>query len=281
MLCNTTNNKHSQICKEINHLKLKIMKKVFMSFLMAAGISGMAIGQATQSPSTQSQSSTSPSMQSDKESKDGWQKIGEKSFDLSKDKDELTFNTNEKFTAIKFKAKDGTVNLSNVELQYEDDSKQIVNLESAIRAESESKVVSLNNTDKKLDKVTFNFKKDAGMAAGQAGKAKVEVWGLKDKSGTGMGSRSGSQSGSGIDHSSSDTSMMDHSMTPGSSKSGQGSQYDHSGTKSTPGSTTPGSSRSGQGSQYDQSAPGSTTPGSTTPGSTTPGSTTPGSGTTR
>ena len=253
------------------------MKKVFMSLLFTAGISGMILGQATQSQSTPSQSGTSSSMQSDKDSKDGWQKIGEKSVDLSKDKDELSFNTSDKFTAIKFKSKEGTLNLSNVELQYEDDSKQTVNLESPIRAGSESKVVSLSNTDKKLDKVTFNFKKEAGMAAESdtKDKAKVEVWGLKDKSGTGMGSRSsGSQSGSDVNRSSSDTSMFDHSATPdhsttpgtsGSSRSGQGSQ---SGSQygTTPGSTTPGST-----------TPGSTTPGSTTPGSTTPGSTTPGS----
>ena len=264
------------------------MKKVFMSLLLAGGISGMLLGQAAQSQSTQSQSSTSSSMQSDKDSKkdskDGWQKIGEKSIDLSKDKDELSFNSNDKFSAIKFKTKEGTVNLSNVELQYEDDSKQTVNFESPLRAESESKVVSLSNTDKKLDKVTFNYKKDAaGMAAGQAAgdaKVKVEVWGLKDKSDSGMGSRSsGSQSGSEMNRSSSDTSMFDHSATPdhsttpgtsGSSRSGQGSQ---SGSQygTTPGSTTPGSTTPGS------TTPGSTTPGSTTPGSTTPGSTTPGS----
>ncbi len=263
------------------------MKKVFMSLLFTAGISGMVLAQATQSQSTQSQSSTSSSMQSDKDSKDGWQKIGEKSIDFSKDKEELSFNTNDKFTAIKFKAKDGTVNLSNVELQYEDDSKQTVNLESPIKAESESKVVSLSNTDKKLDKVTFNYKKDAsGMAAGRSDKAKVEVWGLKDKSGSGMGSRSsGSQSGTGMDRSSSDTSMYDHSTTTpdhsttpgtsGSSRSGQGSQsgsqYGTTPGSTTPGSTTPGSTTPGS------TTPGSTTPGSTTPGSTTPGSTTPGS----
>jgi hypothetical protein len=259
------------------------MKKVFMSFMLAAGVYGLAFGQATQSQS-QSQTGTTGMQQSERE--EGWEKIGEKTVNLSEESGifnwntdrEKTINANEKYSALKFKAKDATVNLTNVEVEYEDGKSQNLSINAPVMANSESKVVSLDSKDKKLDKITFNFEKDE---SAREDKAKVELWGLRSDAGSGMGQRSGT----GIDRHSSDTSMYDHQSGQGSrtksdrtqsdmdrsgSQSGQGSQYDHS-RSTTPGSTTPGSTTPGS------TTPGSTTPGSTTPGSTTPGSTTPGS----
>jgi hypothetical protein len=231
------------------------MKKVLMSFLLAAGIYGLVSGQSTQTPSSQSQpgTSSSTSMQSDK---DSWQKIGEKTLDLSKDREILDCSAdldasvaaNQKFSAIKFKAKDGTVNLTDVELEYEGGTKQKVTFDTPIRAESESKVVALNNKDQKLDKINFNFKKPTGQAsAGQSTKVKVELWGMKEKSSSsGMGSSPSSRP--------IDTSMYRQPATkpandwekpaaPGT-YSNPGSSTNPAITPSTPGSssTSPGNS---------------------------------------
>jgi hypothetical protein len=140
------------------------MKKLFISIVMLAGIYSLAFGQTPQSS--------------------GWVKIGEKSVNLSEDhgifdfdKDrEKTINANEKYSAIRFKAKDATVNLTDIIVEYEDGKKQNLSINSPVRAENESRIVNLDSKDKKLDKITFNYQKDE---SARADKAKVELWGLK------------------------------------------------------------------------------------------------------
>lgn len=141
---------------------------------MAVGILSLAYGQ---------QSS---------QSKDAnWEKIGETTinltedygiFDWDRDREE-TINANDKYSAIKFKAKDAKVNLSNVEVQYENGKKENLKLESAISADAESKQMKLD-TRQELDQVTFNFIKDENA---RSDKAVIEVWGLKAGA-SGMGS---------------------------------------------------------------------------------------------
>jgi hypothetical protein len=104
---------------------------------------------------------------------------------------EKTINANEKYSAIRFKAKDATVNLTDIEVEYEDGKKQNLSINSPVRAESESKIVNLESKDKKLDKITFNYQKDE---TARADKAKVELWGLKASAGSGIGSMGQSES---------------------------------------------------------------------------------------
>lgn len=150
------------------------MKRMLFSILMAIGILSLAYGQ---------QSS---------QSKDAnWVKIGETTINLSEDygifdwdRDrEETINANDKYSAIKFKAKDAKVNLSSVEVQYDNGKKENLKLESAISADAESKQMKLD-TRQELDQVTFNFIKDENA---RSDKAVIEVWGLKAGA-SGMGS---------------------------------------------------------------------------------------------
>lgn len=174
------------------------MKKLFMTIMLTAGLYGLVSGQVGQSQSSQSQTDRSTTMQKDKDKMDGWEKIGEKTVDLNQDKGifswetdrEKTINANEKYSAIKFKAKDATVNMTNVEVEFEDGKKQNLNLSGPVMANNESKVVQLESDDKKLDKITFNYKKDATAGTGSADKVKVELWGLKADASSGMGRKS-------------------------------------------------------------------------------------------
>jgi hypothetical protein len=149
------------------------MKKLLLSFILIAGVYGLAFGQQGAQPNVTDDAAD-------------WVKIGEKTVDLSMDYGifdwnldrEKTVNANEKYAAIKFKAKDATVSLKNVEVEYEDGKKQELSLNSAVKVNSESKVINLNN-QKELDKITFNFMKDETR---EADKAKIEIWGLKTDS---------------------------------------------------------------------------------------------------
>lgn len=148
---------------------------MIMSIFFTIGILGLTFGQ---------QSS---------QSKDAdWVKIGQTTvnltedygiFDWDRDREE-SISANDKYSAIKFKAKDAKVNLSNVEVQYDNGKKENLKLESAIDANTESKQMKLD-TRQDLDQVTFNFMKDE---TARADKAVIEVWGLKaGASGMGRG----------------------------------------------------------------------------------------------
>lgn len=148
---------------------------MLLSILIAVGIISLTYGQ-----------------QSSQAKDADWVKIGQTTVNLSEDygifdwdRDrEETISANDKYSAIKFKAKDAKVNLSNVEVQYDNGKKENLKLESAIDASTESKQMKLD-TRQDLDQVTFNFIKDENA---RADKAIIEVWGLKaGASGMGRG----------------------------------------------------------------------------------------------
>jgi hypothetical protein len=179
------------------------MKKVLMSMMLILGVCGLTFGQqATHSESSQSQMT----MQQDKDA--GWEKIGTKTINLSEERGifnwdtdrEKSISANEKYSAIRFKSKDASVNLTHVEVEYEDGKKENLHIDSPLQANANSKVLSLGNENKELDKITFNYQKDE---SAPQDRVQVEVWGLKSDAASGMG-----RSGSEFDHQMSDTSRV-------------------------------------------------------------------------
>lgn len=151
------------------------MKRMLFTIFIAAGVMSLTYGQ--------------------QQSKDaGWEKIGQTTinltedygiFDFDRDREE-SISANDKYSVIKFRAKDAKVNLSNVEVQYENGTKENLKLESAIDANTDSKQLKLD-TRQDLDKVTFRFMKDESAVADEA---VIEVWGMKE-GGSGMGQGTG------------------------------------------------------------------------------------------
>lgn len=200
------------------------MKKLLLSIVFLAGAYGLTFGQQGSQSQSQSQSQSSASDQN-------WEKIGEKTVDLNSDRGifnwdndrEKSISANEKYSAIKFKAKDASVNLTNVQVEFDDGQTQDLNINNPLHANSESKVVSLDRQGE-LDKITFSYQKDDNAAAD---KAKIEVWGLKSDRSSGMGQGSDrSQPGSSMDR-----DQSERSGTQSGTRSGTGSQ---SGTSTDP-----------------------------------------------
>lgn len=151
------------------------MKRMIMSVLFAIGILGLTYGQ-----------------QSSKSNDADWVKIGQTTINLSEDygvfdwdRDrEETINANDKYSAIKFKAKDSKVNLSKIEVEYDNGKKENLSMPSAIDPKTESKQLKLD-TREDLDKITFSYIKDESAASDDA---VIEIWGLKEDA-SGMGQR--------------------------------------------------------------------------------------------
>ncbi|HEX2970618.1 MAG TPA: hypothetical protein VHO46_16085 [Bacteroidales bacterium] len=152
------------------------MKRILFFILVAAGIQSLSYGQQA-----------SGSNENGK-----WEKIGETTINLSEDygifnwdRDRAeSVNANDKYSAIKFRAKDAKVNLTDVKVEYGNGKKEDLKLGSTIDENSDSKALPLD-TRQDLDKVTFNFLKDENAGAKNA---VVEIWGLKEGA-SGMGQR--------------------------------------------------------------------------------------------
>jgi hypothetical protein len=159
-----------------------------MSMMLTLGVCGLTFGQqATHSESSQSQTTM---QQQDKDA--GWEKIGTKTINLSEEKGifnwstdrEKTISADEKYSAIRFKSKDATVNLTHVEVEYEDGKKEDLHVDSPLQANAAGKILNLENENKELDKITFNYQKDE---SAPQDRVQVEVWGLKSDAASGMG----------------------------------------------------------------------------------------------
>lgn len=149
-----------------------------MSLLFAVGILSLVSAQQTSSSKASDNSK--------------WEKIGQTTINLSEnygifdwDRDRVeSVKANEKYSEIKFRAKDSKVNLTDVVVQYDNGKKEDLKLDASISANSDSKPLKLD-TREDLDKVTFSFLKDDN--APKDDKAVVEIWGLKAGSDSGMG----------------------------------------------------------------------------------------------
>ncbi|HEX2920368.1 MAG TPA: hypothetical protein VHO50_04290 [Bacteroidales bacterium] len=184
------------------------MKKVLMSIMLLAGVYGLSFAQQgsnqkssgsqqgseqqSQGMGSQQQSTSQGQASSSRDAQ--WEKIGEKTLDLSTDKGvfdwnadrEKTVSANDKYSAIKFRVKDAPVSLTNVEVEYDSGKKQELTVGNSIQPDSDSKTITLNSTEQ-LDKITFNFNKNDDLAKD---KAQIEVWGLKAGAGMGQGNDS-------------------------------------------------------------------------------------------
>jgi hypothetical protein len=108
--------------------------------------------------------------------KTGWHKIGERTVDFARDRDEIMVIGADRFSAIKFIVTDAPIDLIDLEVYYESGDKQNINVRTPVLAGKESRVIDLNGGERSLSKIVFVYKT---LANQKADKANVEVWGLK------------------------------------------------------------------------------------------------------
>lgn len=109
--------------------------------------------------------------------KTGWHKIGTRTVEFVKDRDEVMVIGANRFSSIKFKALDAPVNIMDVEMQYAtgDNQKTIVGIPLENGQESKEILVD-NGKERDLQKITFLYKT---LPNRKDEKARVEIWGYK------------------------------------------------------------------------------------------------------
>jgi hypothetical protein len=111
--------------------------------------------------------------------KTGWHKIAETTVDFTKDHDEVAVLIADKFSTLKFKVTDASIQLIDMEIFYESGDSQKVPVGYEIKSMGESKVIDLNGGERSIKKISFHYKTVPNT---KDQKAHVEIWGKKTNS---------------------------------------------------------------------------------------------------
>jgi hypothetical protein len=106
----------------------------------------------------------------------GWHRIGDRTVDFVKDHDEFIVIGADRFSSIKFKVTEASIQLMSLEVYYESGDKQNIIVNSPVISGTESKAIDLNGGERSLKKIVFEYKT---LPNQKAEKAEVEVWGFK------------------------------------------------------------------------------------------------------
>ena len=108
--------------------------------------------------------------------KAGWTKIGETTANFKMDKDAIAVIGNDHFKSIRLKVTDAGINITDLEVWFEDGTKQDVMVRSEIKAGGETRAIDLKGGSPSIKRVVMLYK-TLPNAADE--KAHVELYGLK------------------------------------------------------------------------------------------------------
>jgi hypothetical protein len=106
----------------------------------------------------------------------GWHKITETVANLKSDRDDVAVLGADHYKAIKLKVTDAAVEITDLTILYENDTKQNIEVRKLIPAGGETRVIDLDGKDRAIKKIAITYK---SVPDGQADKAHVEFWGMK------------------------------------------------------------------------------------------------------
>jgi hypothetical protein len=106
----------------------------------------------------------------------GWHKIASTTVDFQKERDEVSVLGADQFTAIKFMVTDAPIDLQDLEIWYENGTKQAVQFRTPLEVGKESRAVNIDGGARDIDKIVFVYKT---MPNRTDTKAEVSIYGLK------------------------------------------------------------------------------------------------------
>ena len=107
---------------------------------------------------------------------EGWELISEHKVNFVRDKDEITIESRNQFTAIKFKVEDRDIRLNGLKVVFDNGDKLEPSLDVIIAANKESRVIELAQDGRRIDKINFQYRTTGSLLQGRAN---VLVFGKK------------------------------------------------------------------------------------------------------
>ena len=108
-----------------------------------------------------------------------WEKIGEKTVDFGRDRDELRVDGSEHFAYVKIVATDAPIYLNNLVVSFETGNDQAVTIKDAIKVPGESKIFKVTVPIREIRKIYFVY---STLPNARDKKARLEIYGSKLKS---------------------------------------------------------------------------------------------------
>jgi len=106
----------------------------------------------------------------------GWHKIASTTVDFQKERDEVSVLGADHFSAIKFAVTDAPIDLQDLEIWFENGTKQDVQVRTPIEVGKESRIIQIEGGHRDIDKIVFVYKT---MPNRKDVKAEVSIYGLK------------------------------------------------------------------------------------------------------
>ncbi len=147
-----------------------------MLLVIAMGF-GAVVAQSTQSMSKKSESTMT-------QDKSAWVQVSEKKVSLKAGHDELLVKESNKFQSIKVKAGEQPITITDLKLFYKSGATQDISLNTALKANAESKTIDLSGGGHVITKIDFTFKTPEGMTSMRQGSTTLTIMGLEASPGT-------------------------------------------------------------------------------------------------
>jgi len=106
----------------------------------------------------------------------GWHKIAETTADLKADRDEVTVLGADHYKSMKLKATDMDLEIMDVQVIYENEQKQDVQVRKLIKVGEETREIDLDGKERAIKKIIIMYKT---VPNAEHDKAHLEIWGLK------------------------------------------------------------------------------------------------------
>jgi hypothetical protein len=110
--------------------------------------------------------------------KPGWHKIAETTVDFKRESDDVDVMLADKFASLKFKVTDAPIELLDLDVLYEDGTKQNIRIGYSIKkaGDMSDEIAVKGGEEKKIDRILFRYRT---LPNRKDDKAHVEIWGKK------------------------------------------------------------------------------------------------------
>jgi hypothetical protein len=99
---------------------------------------------------------------------EGWELLAEKKVNFVRDKDEITINNRNQFTALRFKVEDRDVRINGLKIYFQNGDKLEPNIDDVITADQYSRYIELAAEGRNIDRIEFKYRTEGSILKGRA-----------------------------------------------------------------------------------------------------------------
>lgn len=99
---------------------------------------------------------------------EGWELLSERKVNFIRDKDEISVNSRNMFTDLRFKVEDHDIRINGLKIYFQNGDKLEPNIDEVITANQFSKIIELARDGRYIDKIEFNYRTTGSLLKGRA-----------------------------------------------------------------------------------------------------------------